>query len=534
MLNIDDAVSPASGLRGSEMSRPAIQHLLDIIEGSSQALVVHRGGAPLFVNSAMAKLVGIGSREELLAEPSILPFLHPDDRAMVGTNVRDRLAGRSAPTDYEFRLLARDGGIIWVDCRASVIEWSGGPAVLAALFDINARKEALQAQTRSEALLARAFTATPEMMALQSMADGRYVKVNDAFCRMLGRAAEDLVGRTPREIGVWANDGFDEALRSELAAARTVRMAEATMRPADGGAVTVELSAEILELQGDALLLMVGRDVTLHRLQEEDLRRSKQEAELANRTKSEFLANMSHELRTPLNAVLGFSQVMRDELLGPLGTPRYREYADDIHRSGALLLNIINDVLDLAKLEAGKVELREETFSLPGAIRESARLVRDRAREGDLTLDLPLSDGDPWIVGDERLIKQVVLNLLSNAVKFTPPGGRVSVRIEEGASGAIVIHVADTGIGMSEEDIPRALAPFGQIDSAFTRRHAGTGLGLPLAKSLVELHGGDLTIRSGPGEGTDIAVTIPTRRVRSAERGPSSPASGGVTSTEMI
>ena len=462
-----------------------------------------------------------------MAEPSILPFLHPDDRALVGANVRDRLSGRPAPTDYEFRLVARDGHIVWVDCRASVIEWSGGPAVLAALFDINARKAAQQAQTRSEALLARAFTATPEMMALQSMADGRYVKVNDAFCRMIGRPADALVGRTPREVGVWANEGFDEALRGELAAVRTVRMMEATMRPADGRVITVELSAELLDLQGDSLLLTVGRDVTFHRLQEEDLRRSKQEAELANRTKSEFLANMSHELRTPLNAILGFSQVMRDELLGPLGTARYREYADDIHRSGALLLNIINDVLDLAKLEAGKVEMREVVFSLPAAIRESARLVRDRAREGGLTLDLALAESDPWIVGDERLVKQVILNLLSNAVKFTPPGGRVAVRIEDGPAGAVVVHVADTGIGMTEEDIPRALAPFGQIDSAFTRRHAGTGLGLPLAKSLVELHGGSLMIRSAPGEGTDIAVTIPAGRVRSAENAAGA-GSGGV------
>ncbi len=528
MLSLDDASSTAGSTKGSEMPQPALQHLLDIIEGSSQALVVHRGGAPLFVNSAMAKLVGVGSRAELMAEPSILPYIHPDDRMLVGTNVRDRLSGRPAPTDYEFRLVARNGQTIWVDCRASVIEWDGGPAVLAALFDINTRKEALQAQTRSEALLARAFTATPELMALQSMADGRYVKVNDAFCRMIGRPAEALVGRTPREIGLWADDGFDDVLRAEVASVRTVRMMEATMRQADGRAATVELSAEVLELQGESLLLTVGRDVTLHRLQEEDLRRSKQEAELANRTKSEFLANMSHELRTPLNAILGFSQVMRDELLGPLGTARYREYADDIHRSGALLLNIINDVLDLAKLEAGKVELREVAFSLPGAIRECARLVRDRAREGALTLDLAVADSDPWIVGDERIIKQVILNLLTNAVKFTPPGGRVCVSIEDSAAGGIVIHVADTGIGMAEEDIPRALAPFGQIDSAFTRGHAGTGLGLPLAKSLVELHGGSLTIQSAPGDGTDIAVAIPAGRVTSGERAVAPSSSGGV------
>ena len=507
MHTVREVVAPGGPMQSADTREPAQRRLLDIIEGSSQALVVHRGGAPLFVNSAMAKLVGVATREELLAEPSILQFLFPEDRAVVGKNVRDRLSGRDAPTDYEFRLLARDGRVVWVDCRASVIDWDGGPAVLAALFDINARKAAQQAQTRSEALLAGAFAATPEMMALQAMGDGRYVKVNDAFARMLGRRPEDLIGATPRDAGVWANEGFDEALRAELGRTRAARSVEATMRAADGRSVTVELSAEIVDLEGERLMLMVGRDVTQTRLQEEDLRRSKQEAELANRSKSEFLANMSHELRTPLNAILGFSQVMRDELLGPLGTQRYREYADDINRSGALLLNIINDVLDLAKLEAGRVELRETAFSLPVAIRESARLVRDRAREGGLRLDLLLDDSEPHLLGDERLIKQVVLNLLSNAVKFTEQGG---VRLRGFVKDRkIVLAISDSGIGIKPEDMGKLFNAFRQIESGLTRKYDGTGLGLSICKKLAHLLGGEIEAESVWGQGSTFTFTLP-------------------------
>jgi two-component system cell cycle sensor histidine kinase PleC len=224
------------------------------------------------------------------------------------------------------------------------------------------------------------------------------------------------------------------------------------------------------------------------------------------------MANMSHELRTPLNAIIGFSEVIRDALVGPV-TPRYRDYARDIHASGKHLLGLINDVLDLSKIELGRLELHEEPVDLAKVVHDCHRLVADRVSSGGLEFILEVPSDLPAVLGDELRLKQVVLNLLSNAVKFTPAGGRIVLAISAPPEGTVVFAVADTGIGMKPEEIPIALEPFRQIDSALNRRYEGTGLGLPLARTLVELHGGFLNVISVAGSGTTVTFTIPADRV---------------------
>jgi signal transduction histidine kinase len=247
---------------------------------------------------------------------------------------------------------------------------------------------------------------------------------------------------------------------------------------------------------------------------------AKEKAELANRAKSEFLANMSHELRTPLNAIIGFSEIMRSEALGTMGNPTYHGYARDIHESGVHLLDIINDILDLSKIEAGTVELRDEVLEPARVVASCLRIVRERAAHGEVTILNQIGAELPWLRADERLLKQILLNLLSNATKFTPAGGRVVVTGRLGDEGGIELAVEDTGIGIAEGDIERALTPFVQIDSSHSRKYPGTGLGLPLTRSLVELHGGTLQIVSRVGEGTVVAARFPADRTvrRDAER----------------
>ncbi len=242
---------------------------------------------------------------------------------------------------------------------------------------------------------------------------------------------------------------------------------------------------------------------------------AKEEAETASRTKSEFLANMSHELRTPLNAIIGFSDVMRRGIFGPV-SERYRSYAQDIHDSGTHLLEIITDILDLSKVEAGRLTLHEEEVDLASVVVTCERLVRERADKGSVRLAIDLASFArlPCLRADQIKLKQILLNLLSNAVKFTPSGGRVTIagRIDPG--GPLVIAIDDTGIGMTERQLRLALQPFRQVDSSLARRHEGTGLGLPLTKSLVELHQGELAIDSTFGKGTRIEVRFPSARTR--------------------
>jgi two-component system cell cycle sensor histidine kinase PleC len=252
---------------------------------------------------------------------------------------------------------------------------------------------------------------------------------------------------------------------------------------------------------------------------------ARDEAEYANRAKSQFLAVMSHELRTPLNAIIGFSEIMFAEPYGALGDKRYKQYAQDIHNSGGHLLSIINDILDLSKIEAGQAELNEEEVDLPALIAAVRRIMQERAATAGLSFACESGEGLPWVRADRRALKQILLNLLSNAVKFTPKGGQIGVRLAVDEDGALRVVVYDTGIGIDPQDIPRAMSAFGQVDASWSRRYEGAGLGLPISRALIRLHGGTLELESQPGAGTTATVRLPPDRV-----GPRPPANPPATS----
>lgn len=255
---------------------------------------------------------------------------------------------------------------------------------------------------------------------------------------------------------------------------------------------------------------LVERETRLSK-QAIDLAAARDTAEAASRVRGEFLANMSHELRTPLNAVLGFSEILEKELFGPLGDPRYREFASDIYNSGKHLLDVVGNILDLTKVDAGKLELDEQEVDMVEVMQVCGRLVTETAHSAGITLDIRLPKHPVVLLADPTRLRQILLNLLSNAIKFTPKGGvTVSGEIVERA---FVLTVGDTGIGMTAQEAEQAMQPFRQIDSSLARRYQGTGLGLPLTKSLVELHGGEMTVESVVGVGTTVRIALPAWRV---------------------
>ncbi len=237
-------------------------------------------------------------------------------------------------------------------------------------------------------------------------------------------------------------------------------------------------------------------------------------AEQANVAKSQFLANMSHELRTPLNAIIGFSDLIQAQHFGPVANPRYLDYVRDINQGSRHLLSIINDILDLSKIEAGGASVQdEEEFNVAAVLEATLRMMRPLAEREGVALEMSLESRGLRLVAVERMVCQILLNLLSNAVKFTPAGGRVSLSAVRTAQGGLLIAIADTGLGMAPHEIKIALAPFGQIQNARSRRHAGTGLGLPLAKAMMELHNGSLGLASAPDRGTTASLYFPPERV---------------------
>ena len=323
----------------------------------------------------------------------------------------------------------------------------------------------------------------------------------ETVMRALESGADDFVGKSA-DVAV-LRGRIRALLRQKVRYEQNLNLIEEFQRSRD------HLERVVEERTSD-----LKREIGERQRIEEELRKAKERAEMASRAKSEFLANMSHELRTPLNAIIGFSDFIRNEVLGPVGSPQYLDYLNSIHDSGLHLLEIINDILDIARVEGGRVELSEQLQPAAEAVGAAARLIKEQARLGGVTVTTDLGPPGIQLFADQRIVKQACLNLLSNAVKFTPEGGRVHVAVELAPDGGLVVRISDTGIGIAAENLDKVMAPFGQVDSSLARKHTGTGLGLPLANAFAELHGGSLELSSTPGRGTVTELRFPPLRVR--------------------
>ena len=282
----------------------------------------------------------------------------------------------------------------------------------------------------------------------------------------------------------------------------------------------LETALEDLKTSYDQQETLIGErtaelnsELTMRRMIEKSLVQAKTEADTANRSKSQFLANMSHELRTPLNSIIGFSEILKDEMFGPLKNEKYKDYASDINHSGSHLLSLINDVLDVSKIEAGALALEDEIFDPRNPLAESARMVAERASSAGIRMSFHTSENLPFLIADEIRVKQMILNLLTNSIKFTPKGGHVQASIRGQLGSELEIEVADNGVGIAEEDMEQVMQPFGQArQDASLKSEDGTGLGIPLIKMLIELHGGTMELTSNKGEGTRVILRFPKER----------------------
>jgi PAS domain S-box-containing protein len=446
---------------------------------------------------------------------SLLNHIHPDDYDFFLASAQWVMASRGGEQTIVLRWARANGR--WAKINAT-LRSDNEHTVRVVL-----RPDEVEHARRAELQLRRVVEGSAQGVIVRTATDILFT--NDAFAHLMGfPSVRELSAHTEEETRAGRNTNSNgaihpedralitEHIRRRLAGEETISRYEFRLQRPDGTIVWVDTAAALVQWDGQPASLSWLTDISRRKRMEEELIKSKEAAEFANRTKTEFLANMSHELRTPLNAIIGFAEVIKDQMFGPIGLKKYADYAKDIHSSGRHLLAVINDILDLSKLEAGKLELRESEVSLDRVGEECMMLIRDRAGKSKVRLIGEFEPLMPPLLCDERALKQVLLNFLSNAVKFTPPGGHVTLGIRRVGDG-VAISVADTGIGMSKDEIAVALSVFGQVDSKLARRHRGTGLGMPIAKSLIELHGGTLTVESTPKVGTTMTATFPASRI---------------------
>jgi PAS domain S-box-containing protein len=341
----------------------------------------------------------------------------------------------------------------------------------------------------------------------------RFVLTNEAFCKLVGRPNDSLLGLTDYDIVPREQAAFFQDIDRKVLSTGAPYETEEMLTSADGVEYWLFTRKSMVKVaSGERYLVGIISDITERKRMEKDLLTAKLRAEDANRAKSMFLANMSHELRTPLNAVIGFAEIIKDELLGAIGEPRYRDYAADIHNSGKHLLGLINDILDMTKVEAGTYQLREDVCDVAKLVSDAVAQVRNLAIRNELTVRVDVPDDIPFLFADERCVRQVVANFLSNGIKFTPKGGNVAAAARLDPDGGITLTVVDTGIGMAQDDIPQALSPFQQLEGSHGRKYEGAGLGLSLIKAMLELHEGTLQVDSNIGVGTTVTARFPPSR----------------------
>jgi two-component system cell cycle sensor histidine kinase PleC len=484
----------------------------------------------IFWSQSMFDILGLEAKDNLLAFGEVSALVHPDDVQLYEL-ANDLAESETAVIDHAFRMRHADGHWIWLRVRCELVSQTRepGPHLIGIAVDVTEQKNLVEKTVAADLRLRDAIETIPEAFVLWD-ADNRLVLCNSNFQELhdlpdeaitVGASYESVVaaGRKPvvRNKIITAGPVLPGArtFEAQLEDGRWLHISE--RRTKDGGYVSVGTDITALKTHEEKLvdsekrLMATVSDLRASQQRTADLAEKyaaeKTRAEEANQAKSKFLANMSHELRTPLNAIIGFSEIMESGMFGPLGADKYREYCGDIRGSGQYLLDVINDILDMSKIEAGRIRLDFEDLALDPLLSEAMRVVAARAHEKQLKLVARISP-KLHLRADRRALKQIALNLLSNAVKFTPEGGSITVR-GRATDHCIVLAIADTGIGIGKDALARLGRPFEQVESQLTKSHQGSGLGLAISKSLVELHGGRMGIRSTLGKGTLVAVRLP-------------------------
>ncbi len=491
-----------------------------------------------FWSRSMYDMLGLPAADKPLAFTDAARLMHPDDNSL-HMLARTVTRGKAGQVDQILRIRHAKGHYVWMRARAQVIRThSGRVHMIGIAMDVTEQHRLAQRYAEADQRLADAIECTSEAFVLWDKND-RLVMCNAHFQQAYGLPDTVLVPGTERALVNAAaarpvierrivdpgRSSHSQTTEVQLADERWLQINERRTR--DGGLVSVGTDITQLKRNQERLreserrLMATINDLSASRQilerQKAELSTAntnylaeKERAEAANKAKSEFLANMSHELRTPLNAILGFSEILQDQMFGPLGSARYNEYAKDIHDSGKHLLNVINDILDMSKIEAGHMKLSCERIDLAPLIEECLRFTRIPAAQKNILVEQTISS-EIKLNADRRAMKQIVLNLLSNAVKFTNDGGRIAVRTRR-VEDAVMLVIADTGIGIPKSALGKIGQPFEQVQSQYAKSKGGSGLGLAISRSLTALHHGRMRIRSREGIGTVIAIRIPDQR----------------------
>ncbi len=491
----------------------------------------------VFWSSSLYEMLGQKPRDEILGFSEISALVHPDDIDLYRLAEHLLETGESS-VDQMFRMRHANGGWIWLRARAEVQSEPGvnEPHLIGICIDVTEQKLLAERSRTADLRLRDAIETISEAFVLwdlenrlvmcnsnyQSLHDlpNAVIKPHTPYGKVMAAARQPVISASPT-IGMDANDP-SSSYEAQLEDGRWLQISE--RRTKDGGFVSVGTDITALKRHEEKLMESERRQIATIA----DLRQSRQKLEVqaqqlvelaekyaeektraedANRSKSEFLANMSHELRTPLNAIIGFSEIMNKEMFGTLGSDKYQEYCHDIHDSGRYLLNVINDILDMSKIEAGRMELKSEEIDVARVVEDVTRIIQATAKEKQITVEASAA-ADLQISGDRRAIKQILINLLANGVKFTPDGGKVTMTATRSKDWLEVI-VSDTGIGIAREHISKLAQPFVQVENQLTKTYKGSGLGLAIARSLTELHGGEMLIDSELGVGTKVLLRLP-------------------------
>jgi two-component system cell cycle sensor histidine kinase PleC len=489
----------------------------------------------LFWSRSMYEMLGMAPNTSVLSFGDAARLMHPDDNGIYKV-ARAIAKGDTPQIDQVFRMRHAAGHYVWLRARAQVMRTASGRVHLIGIaMDVTEQHRLAQRYAEADQRLAVAIECTSEAFVLWDKHQ-RLVMCNTHYQQAYALPDEVLVPGTDRQTVMNASarpiierriadpdhSNHSQTFEVQLADQRWLQINERRTR--DGGLVSVGTDITLLKRhqvrlrESERRLMATIGDlsasrITLERQKAElsvansNYLQEKERAEAANRAKSEFLANMSHELRTPLNAILGFSEILQHQMFGPLGSEKYDEYSRDIHDSGKHLLNVINDILDMSKIEAGHMQINRETIDLAPLIEETLRLTTIPAEQKNICVDQQISSG-LTMVADRRAMKQVLLNLLSNAVKFTNEGGKISLRAKK-VGGAVTLTIADTGIGIPKSALQKIGQPFEQVQSQYAKSKGGSGLGLAISRSLTLLHGGAMKIYSQEKVGTIICVRIP-------------------------
>ncbi|ASQ04960.1 PAS domain S-box protein [Sinorhizobium meliloti WSM1022] len=505
--------TPAAAMEPGLTARNGAAMSSEILDRLPVALLVHHGDALLHANAEFLRLTGYENLEAFEQEGGLEALFALGNEA-----------GAAKPNGT-MTLVRKDGRLIPVGAHLHSIRWEGKSALMLALTPAGASEA--EKQAREDEGAAEASRLRMEIDELRSIletaTDGVVVLGRDGDIRTMNRSASALFDYDESDMrgkpfaALFAHESqkavidYLQGLSGHGVASVLNDGREVIGREAAGGFIPLFMT--IGRLSSSNGYCAVIRDITQWKRTEEELRNAKRAAETANAHKTEFLARVSHEIRTPLNAIIGFSDMMASEHFGPIGHPRYIEYAGDIGRSGRHVLDIVNDLLDISKIEAGEMDLDFGAVDLNEAVSEAVSLVQPQANSQRVIIRTSLSGSVPEVVADDRSIKQIALNILANAIRFTPSGGQIVVSTSYEANGSVILRIRDTGIGMTRNELDQAMKPFRQVTTGGRKRGDGTGLGLPLTKAMAEANRAQFAITSAPNEGTLVEISFPSQRV---------------------